>query len=56
MVCIIRTYCKYHYLEGHEFETPESELLEFLNLMQYDDFKWNQQYEITENTTRNTSK
>ncbi|KAJ8975678.1 hypothetical protein NQ317_019633 [Molorchus minor] len=39
------TYCKYHYLEGHEFKTPESELEHFLIKMYDNDFKWERQYE-----------
>ncbi|CAG9816684.1 unnamed protein product [Phaedon cochleariae] len=38
-------YCKYHYLEGHEFDTPEAELLEFLKMMYNRNFKWKSQYE-----------
>ncbi|XP_018322592.1 voltage-dependent calcium channel subunit alpha-2/delta-3 isoform X2 [Agrilus planipennis] len=38
-------YCKYHYLEGHEFDTPESELLHFLERMYDKNFKWGRQYE-----------
>ncbi|KAK4871804.1 hypothetical protein RN001_015928 [Aquatica leii] len=41
-------YCRYHYLEGHEYDTPESELLDFLNKMLKDDFKWTMQYEEEE--------
>ncbi|XP_028138725.2 voltage-dependent calcium channel subunit alpha-2/delta-3 [Diabrotica virgifera virgifera] len=37
-------YCKYHYLEGHEFPTPEKELLHFLAKM-YGPFRWESQYE-----------
>lgn len=44
-VLILRVYCKYHYLEGHEFDTPESELLHFLNRTYDRNFKWRQQYE-----------
>ncbi|XP_057657497.1 voltage-dependent calcium channel subunit alpha-2/delta-3 [Diorhabda carinulata] len=40
-------YCKYHYLEGHEFSSPEEELLHFLNKM-YGDFVWKSQYEDEE--------
>lgn len=42
---IIRVYCKYHYLEGHEFKTPEDELLHFLKKLHNSDWKWSQQYE-----------
>ncbi|KAH1023063.1 hypothetical protein HUJ04_012343 [Dendroctonus ponderosae] len=38
-------YCKYHYLEGHEFKTPEEELIHFLGKMYDSDFKWERQYE-----------
>ncbi|EDW03637.1 GH10400 [Drosophila grimshawi] len=37
-------YCKYHYLEGHEFKTPEAELREFLDKMMKMDWKWPEQY------------
>nr|XP_022916420.1 voltage-dependent calcium channel subunit alpha-2/delta-4 [Onthophagus taurus] len=37
-------YCKYHYLEGHEFNSPEDELLHFLDRMPNRTFKWTQQY------------
>ncbi|XP_023032149.1 voltage-dependent calcium channel subunit alpha-2/delta-3 [Drosophila willistoni] len=37
-------YCKYHYLEGHEFDTPEAELREFLDKMVKRDWKWSEQY------------
>nr|CAI5832359.1 unnamed protein product [Callosobruchus analis] len=42
-------YCKYHYLEGHEFPTPEKELLHFLGRMYDRDFQFQSQYE--ENVT-----
>ncbi|KAF5280798.1 hypothetical protein FQR65_LT14944 [Abscondita terminalis] len=38
-------YCRYHYLEDHEYDTPEHELLHFLNKMTKDGFKWTMQYE-----------
>ncbi|XP_066247388.1 voltage-dependent calcium channel subunit alpha-2/delta-3 isoform X3 [Euwallacea similis] len=38
-------YCRYHYLEGHEFKTPEEELIHFLGKMYDMDFKWERQYE-----------
>lgn len=38
-------YCRYHYLEGHEFQTPEQELREFLRKIVEKDWKWSQQYE-----------
>ncbi|KAH8273978.1 hypothetical protein KR044_006824 [Drosophila immigrans] len=37
-------YCKYHYLEGHEFKTPEAELREFLEKMMKLDWKFPEQY------------
>ncbi|KAG5870579.1 Voltage-dependent calcium channel subunit alpha-2/delta-3 [Gonioctena quinquepunctata] len=40
-------YCKYHYLEDHEFESPEKELLHFLEKMYDRNFKWESQYEET---------
>lgn len=42
---IHRIYCKYHYLEGHEFKTPEEELRHFLKKMGDPDWKWTEQYE-----------
>ncbi|XP_067621341.1 voltage-dependent calcium channel subunit alpha-2/delta-3 [Eurosta solidaginis] len=39
-------YCKYHYLEGHEFKKPEEELRHFLAKMMQDDWKWSEQYEL----------
>ncbi|XP_052896426.1 voltage-dependent calcium channel subunit alpha-2/delta-3 [Anopheles moucheti] len=38
-------YCKYHYLEGHEFKTPEDELRHFLNRLYEPTWKWSHQYE-----------
>lgn len=38
-------YCKYHYLEGHEFATPEIELRHFLRKLSDPAWKWSQQYE-----------
>ncbi|XP_055595759.1 voltage-dependent calcium channel subunit alpha-2/delta-3 [Uranotaenia lowii] len=38
-------YCKYHYLEGHEFKTPEDELRHFLVRLYEPNWKWSQQYE-----------
>ncbi|XP_018566720.1 voltage-dependent calcium channel subunit alpha-2/delta-3 isoform X2 [Anoplophora glabripennis] len=40
-------YCKYHYLEGHEFDTPEQELIHFLGKMRDRNFhfQWKSQYE-----------
>ncbi|KRT83163.1 VWA domain-containing protein [Oryctes borbonicus] len=37
-------YCKYHYLEGHEFSEPEQELLHFLDRMYHKNFTWTMQY------------
>lgn len=39
-------YCKYHYLEGHEFATPEDELRHFLKKLSDPNWKWSQQYEV----------
>lgn len=39
-------YCKYHYLEGHEFDTPEAELRHFLKKLTDPYWKWSQQYEV----------
>ncbi|XP_050314847.1 voltage-dependent calcium channel subunit alpha-2/delta-3 [Anthonomus grandis grandis] len=41
-------YCRYHYLEGHEFKTPEDEIIHFLGKMYSGDFKWELQYEPLE--------
>ncbi|XP_044742062.1 voltage-dependent calcium channel subunit alpha-2/delta-3 [Chrysoperla carnea] len=40
-------YCKYHYVEGHEFNSSESELIHFLKKMSNDlpNWKWSEQYE-----------
>ncbi|XP_055387226.1 voltage-dependent calcium channel subunit alpha-2/delta-3 [Condylostylus longicornis] len=39
-------YCKYHYLEGHEFEKPEDELKHFLGkIMDSETWEWHEQYE-----------
>ncbi|PBC33968.1 Voltage-dependent calcium channel subunit alpha-2/delta-3 [Apis cerana cerana] len=38
-------YCRYHYLEGHEFDNPEEELRHFLNLLNKPGWKWSEQYE-----------
>uniref|UniRef100_A0A1B0CC93 Voltage-dependent calcium channel alpha-2/delta subunit conserved region domain-containing protein n=1 Tax=Lutzomyia longipalpis TaxID=7200 RepID=A0A1B0CC93_LUTLO len=38
-------YCKYHYLEGHEFKTPEDELRHFLKRLYDPQWTWSQQYE-----------
>jgi hypothetical protein len=42
-----RVYCKYHYLEGHEFDTPEEEWLNFVTKIYDDDFVWEKQYEAS---------
>lgn len=39
-------YCKFHYLEGHEYATPEEELIDFLKKLSEPDWKWSQQYEV----------
>jgi hypothetical protein len=44
-ILILRVYCKYHYLEGHEFLTPEEELRHFLKRLEDPDWKWMEQYE-----------
>lgn len=41
-----RVYCKYHYLEGHEYDTPEEELRHFLKKLAEPNWKWSEQYEI----------
>ncbi|XP_033327950.2 ca[2+] channel Muscle-specific alpha2/delta subunit isoform X1 [Megalopta genalis] len=52
-------YCRYHYLEGHEFEDTEEELVHFLELMNKPGWRWSEQYEaystepVTENDTLN---
>jgi voltage-dependent calcium channel alpha-2/delta-4 len=38
-------YCRYHYLENHEFDKPEDELRHFLRKIVEKDWKWSQQYE-----------
>ncbi|XP_076233881.1 ca[2+] channel Muscle-specific alpha2/delta subunit isoform X2 [Calliopsis andreniformis] len=38
-------YCRYHYLEGHEFDSPEEELKHFLNLINKPSWRWAEQYE-----------
>lgn len=47
-VKISRVYCKYHYLEKHEFVTPEKEILHFLEKVNEDDFVWKKQYESSD--------
>ncbi|CAK9808523.1 Voltage-dependent calcium channel subunit alpha-2/delta-3 [Anthophora plagiata] len=47
-------YCRYHYLEGHQFDNPEEELIHFLQLLNKPGWRWSEQYEaysITENET-----
>lgn len=39
-----RVYCKYHYLEGHEFKTPEDELRHFLTKLGDPNWYWADQY------------
>ncbi|KAH8323327.1 hypothetical protein KR067_005091 [Drosophila pandora] len=41
-------YCKYHYLEGHEFNNSEAELRTFLSKMVKSDWKWSEQYDEDE--------
>lgn len=43
-------YCRYHYLEGHEFKSPEEELQHFVKKIDDDTtkFKWRHQYEAYE--------
>lgn len=38
-------YCRYHYLEGHEFNTPEDELRHFLKKLEDPKWKWHEQYQ-----------
>ncbi|XP_011699951.1 PREDICTED: voltage-dependent calcium channel subunit alpha-2/delta-3-like, partial [Wasmannia auropunctata] len=38
-------YCRYHYLEGHEFNSSKDELLHFLGLMSRPGWRWSEQYE-----------
>lgn len=44
-----RVYCKYHYLEGHEFDNSEMELLHFLKIFYDESWEWSAQYEVDEN-------
>lgn len=37
-------YCRYHYLEGHEFPNPEAEIRYFLWRLDQPDWKWSDQY------------
>lgn len=45
-------YCKYHYLENHEYESPELELRHFLRKIIEPDWKWSQQYEPDPNADK----
>lgn len=47
-------YCKYHYLEGHEFNKTELELLEFLRKIQKPGWKWYEQYEADDDDSENS--
>ncbi len=47
-------YCRYHYLEGHEFETREEELLHFLNNLSKPNWKWSEQYEEYDMNSENS--
>ncbi|XP_012275945.1 voltage-dependent calcium channel subunit alpha-2/delta-3 [Orussus abietinus] len=38
-------YCRFHYLEGHEFDSPENELKYFLSILDKPDWHWSDQYE-----------
>ncbi|XP_029664850.1 voltage-dependent calcium channel subunit alpha-2/delta-3 isoform X2 [Formica exsecta] len=38
-------YCRYHYLENHQFNSPEDELRHFLALMSRPGWRWSEQYE-----------
>lgn len=38
-------YCRYHYLEGHEFSNPEIEWLHFVGSFYNKTWKWGSQYE-----------
>lgn len=40
-----RVYCKYHYLEGHEFDSTELELLHFLKSFYNETWDWYEQYQ-----------
>lgn len=42
----LRVYCKYHYLEGHEFKTPEDELRHFLTKLGDPNWYWADQYAV----------
>ncbi|XP_050454891.1 voltage-dependent calcium channel subunit alpha-2/delta-3 isoform X2 [Cataglyphis hispanica] len=38
-------YCHYHYLENHQFDSPEDELRHFLAMMSRPGWRWSEQYE-----------
>ncbi|XP_017890141.1 voltage-dependent calcium channel subunit alpha-2/delta-3 isoform X2 [Ceratina calcarata] len=47
-------YCRFHYLEGHEFDGPEDELRYFLDLLNKPGWRWAEQYDaytLDENET-----
>ncbi|KAF7991534.1 hypothetical protein HCN44_008905 [Aphidius gifuensis] len=47
-------YCRYHYLEGHEYDKPENELLNFIKMLNNQDtWKWSDQYEAYQTTYEN---
>ncbi|XP_003707444.1 ca[2+] channel Muscle-specific alpha2/delta subunit isoform X2 [Megachile rotundata] len=48
-------YCRFHYLEGHEFETPEEELRHFLDLLNRPGWTWSEQYEAYTSTENETN-
>ncbi|CAL7949540.1 unnamed protein product [Xylocopa violacea] len=47
-------YCRFHYLEGHEFDNPEEELKHFVEFLNKPGWRWAEQYEaylLNENET-----
>lgn len=48
-----RVYCKYHYLEGHEFDNSEMELLHFLKSFYNSTWEWSAQYKVDEKYDEN---
>ncbi|XP_076762521.1 ca[2+] channel Muscle-specific alpha2/delta subunit isoform X2 [Xylocopa sonorina] len=47
-------YCRFHYLEGHEFDSPEEEMKYFVELLNKPGWRWTEQYEaysLKENET-----
>lgn len=50
--CHFRVYCKYHVLEAHEFDSPESELRHFLNKLEDPSWDWSEQYKENENSDK----